>query len=439
MPHLALAPLTGLRVRSEKVQELGMTLPGMRRRADALSEIPALGLLTLAGLTPPHWSMSYHDAARWNEELVEQIAATQPTLVAISALTASILEAYAFSAALRARKILTVIGGLHATVRPEEAVQHCDAVVIGEGEPVWQTLLADAELGNLKRTYRAEKLFDFAIAPRPRFDLIAAKPNRRWTIQTERGCPFACEFCGASRLLGGFREKPVEKIRAELAAISALEDDIWLELADDNTFAGARSAPELLQAIGETNVRYFTEVDWRIGERPEVLKHLAASGCVQVLLGIESLVFRYPGMGAKQAELHRIMDAVAAIQETGVVVNGCFIVGAEGETDASLDRLAEFILASSLAEVQLTLQTPFPGTGLNRKLKSENRLVKERDWSYYTLFDVTYIPDQMSVDALEQGFERVVRAVFSPTASARRSELRKSIWRRNPKFGKLTA
>jgi radical SAM superfamily enzyme YgiQ (UPF0313 family) len=438
MPHVALVPLTGLRVRSENVLELGMTLPGLRQRADALAEIPALGLLTLAGLTPPHWSISYHDVCRWNDELVEQIAATQPTLVALSALTASALEAYALSRALRARSIKTVLGGLHATVCPNEAIRHCDAVVIGDGEPVWRTLLADAERGDLKATYQTTQPFDLKDAPRPRFDLIASKPNRRWTIQTERGCPFACEFCGAGRLLGTFREKPVEKIRDELAEISRHTDDIWLELADDNTFVGNRDPRELLETIGTASVRYFTEVDWRIGERPAVLEHLAASGCVQVLVGIESIIFRYPGMGAKQAELHRIMDAVAAVQETGVVVNGCFIVGAEGETDSSLDRLAEFILASPLAEVQLTLQTPFPGTGLYRKLKSENRLLRDRDWSYYTLFDVTYAPDQLSVSELERGFERVVRAVFSPAASARRSDIRKSIWRRNPKFGKLS-
>jgi radical SAM superfamily enzyme YgiQ (UPF0313 family) len=436
MPHVALAPLTGLRIRSEKVLDLGMSLPGMRRRADALAEIPALGLLTLAGMTPPSWTISYHNAARWDEDLVGQIAATKPALVALSALTASIEEAYAFSSALRARKIPTAIGGLHATVCADEAAQHCDAVVVGEGEPVWRELLADAEAGSLRKFYRNERVFDLKLAPRPRFDLIAGRANRRWTLQTERGCPFSCDFCAASRLLGPFREKPVEKIQEELAEIGRYSEDVWLELADDNTFAGGRNAKELLQVLGDANLRYFTEVDWRIGERPEVLKHLAASGCVQVLVGIESLVFRYPGMGAKQGELDRIMDAVRAIQDAGVVVNGCFIVGAEGETEESLDRLVGFVLPSPLAEVQLTLQTPFPGTSLYRKQKSENRLIAERGWSYYTLFDVTYQPDFMSVASLEAGFERVCKAVFSPAASARRSELRKEIWRRNPSFSR---
>lgn len=151
---------------------------------------------------------------------------------------------------------------------------------------------------------------------------------------------------------------------------------------------------------------------------------------MQVLVGIESIVFRYPGMGGKRAELDRIMDAVCAVQEAGVVVNGCFIVGADGESDESLDRLVTFILDSSLAEVQITLQTPFPGTMLYNRLARQGRLIEERDWSFHTLFDVTYRPDSMTVPQLEAGFRRVLQAVFSPAANERRTQIRKSIWRR---------
>ena len=143
-----------------------------------------------------------------------------------------------------------------------------------------------------------------------------------------------------------------------------------------------------------------------------MLRELASSGCVQLLVGIESLVFRYPGMGEKRAELSRITDAVEAIQQAGVAVNGCFIVGADGETNESLDRLARFILDSPLAEVQLTLQTPFPGTSLYRRLRREGRLLADRGWPHYTLFDVAFRPDRLTVAELEKGFQRVIGAVF---------------------------
>src|SRR5438067_10614055 len=264
--------------------------------------------------------------------------------------------------------------------------------------------MADAEAGELRPGYRASSPFDLARSPVPRFDLAGPGPRPRWTVQTQRGCPLACEFCGASRLLGPHRLKPAANLRRELAAITATVPRPVLELADDNSFAGRPDAPELLEILAAAGARYFTEVDWRAGEDPGVLAGLAASGCVQGLVGIESLVFRHPGMGPKAVDLPRVINAIDAIQASGVAVVGCFIVGCDGETRGSLDRLAEFLQASALADVQLTLQTPFPGTALRRRLEREGRLLPDRGWSHCTLFDLTYRPDAMRVAELESSF-----------------------------------
>jgi radical SAM superfamily enzyme YgiQ (UPF0313 family) len=426
MPHVTFVPLTGFRIREKELAQLGMSLPGLARRAAAIGQLPALGLLTLAGMLPDEWTCDYVPAERVSDELVERIVSRRPALVAVSALTASIDEAYALCRRLRACRVPTVLGGLHATACPEEASMFADTIVAGGGEAVWPDVLHDAEAGQLPPIYRAPRSPTRAQWPFPRFDLLGRAPPR-FTLQTARGCPLACDFCGASRLLGSFQEKPIEVIRRELAAIKAIDPRPLIELADDNTFAGGRRAEELLAALADASVRYFTECDWRIGERPDVLANLAASGCQQVLVGIESLVFRYPGMGAKQAELDRIMDSVSRVQDAGVPVNGCFIVGAAGETRASLDRLIEFVLESPLAEVQITIQTPFPGTALYRRLVGEGRLLPDRGWRHYTLFDVTYRPDRMTVEELERGFRDVLAAVFSPAASERRSRIRRQV------------
>ena len=113
-------------------------------------------------------------------------------------------------------------------------------------------------------------------------------------------------------------------------------------------------------------------------------------------------------------------------------MNGCFIVGCDGETHASIERLTAFILEGPLADVQLTLQTPFPGTPLRRCLEREGRLLADRDWPYYTLFDVTYQPDRMAVEELETAFASLLPVVYSPAACNRRNEIRRAIWRNNP-------
>lgn len=426
MPHVCLVALSGVRVVNPRLRALGLTMPGLRRRAAALGALPALGVLTLAGATPEPWTCSYHEAPEDSESAAEEIAAHRPTLVALSALTASVEAAYGLSDRLRSRGLRTVIGGLHASVCPEEALLHSDAVCVGDGEAAWPEILADALAGELKPRYGASA--DLARAPQPRFDLVADKPRPRFTLQTERGCPLACEFCGASRLLGAFREKPIELIERELDAICALTPRPVIELADDNTFAGRRNAHALLDALGSRGVRWFTEADWRIGRDPRLLRRMAEAGCVQVLMGVESPFIAPAGMGPKQGEVSEVLAAIESVQDAGVAVNACFIAGMDGETPKTLDALSDFILTCPAADVQVTLQTPFPGTALRRRLAREGRLL-DRPWSAYTLFDVTFAPKLMTVDELERGFEQLVREVYSPQAQQARAATRREISR----------
>jgi radical SAM superfamily enzyme YgiQ (UPF0313 family) len=149
-------------------------------------------------------------------------------------------------------------------------------------------------------------------------------------------------------------------------------------------------------------------------------------------VGIESLVFRYPGMGDKSAALDRVLTALAEIQDAGIAVIGCFIVGADGETRASLDRLLQFLRRIELADVQVTLNTPFPGTALRARLARQGRLLEDRDWSHYTLFDVTFRPDQLKVCELVTSYRELLRSAFDESETARRAAIRRDVWRRNP-------
>ena len=148
MPHVAFVPFTGLRVREREMLALGMSLPGLRTRAEALAGLPALGLLTLAGMTPTQWTCSYHPSSE-TDSLAEDVLESRPDLIAVSALTASVLEAYDFCDAMMLKNIPTVIGGIHATVLPDEACAHATSVCVGDGETSWLRILSDAEQGTM--------------------------------------------------------------------------------------------------------------------------------------------------------------------------------------------------------------------------------------------------------------------------------------------------
>jgi radical SAM superfamily enzyme YgiQ (UPF0313 family) len=430
MPRAVFVSMSGFRVREREMLALGMTLPGFAERSQAVAALPPLGLLTLGALTPAHWDVSLYECAGDVDLAAAEVLGRSPDIVAISTLTASSLDAYALADRVRAEGVPVVIGGLHVTALPGEAALHADAVVVGEGELVWPEVLGDAEAGRLAPRYQADRPFDLRCSPVPRFDLLRRDTRPRYTIQTARGCPLACEFCSSARALGPYRVKPAERVRAELDALVERTGARYIELADDNSFLARREAKETLAALAAVGVRYFTEADWRLGERHELLAALPESGCVQVLVGVEGLAPRHSGMGAKAAPLGRIEEAIGRIQDAGVAVLACFVVGADGETWESIGALGEYLEAAPFADVQLTLQTPFPGTALHARLAREGRLLPDRDWSSFTLFDVTHRPDILEPEELERAFRELLGRVFGVGPTQRRAAIRQSIWRR---------
>lgn len=422
--RLVLVTLSGVRIHDPELLRLGLTLPGFVERSRVIASLPTLSLLVLAALTPPHWQVEMREWDGFGDADVDALAASAPDLVAISALTARILEAYAVADRLRARGIRVVLGGLHVTALPDEAIAHADAIVVGEAEEVWPGLLADCEAGRLQPRYRASTPARLEQAPIPRYDLLDPARYNRITLQTARGCPLHCDFCAASRTLGPYRLKPMERVRAELEAILAIWPRPFLELADDNTFVNKRWSRELVRLLAEYPVKWFTETDLSVADDEELLDALADARCAQLLIGLESAnPGSLRGIEAadwKYRQFEGSLRRVARIQERGISVNGCFVLGFDEDDTGAFDRTLEFVRASGLAEVQITLLTPFPGTDLHRRLAREGRLLREVYWDRCTLFDVTYRPARMGVEELEQGFRRLMTEIYRPEAAAGR-------------------
>jgi len=285
---IALIAMSGVRVRSQELHDLGVTLPGFLDRGNVIASLPSLGLLILAGATPKHHEVGYYEDGDID---AEALRAEGYDLVAISTFTAQAPEAYAFAETCRAKGLRTAMGGLHVTVRPDESAEHVDHVFIGEGEEIWPEFLIDLENGRAKERYDATgRVYPLDRSPLPRYDLLDPERYNRITIQTTRSCPHSCTFCASGILLRGpYRKKPIELVQRDLDAISAIWPQPFIELADDNTFVDKRWSRQLVEAMIPYRLKWFTESDITLADDPELVALLRESGCRQVLIGLEDV------------------------------------------------------------------------------------------------------------------------------------------------------
>ncbi|MCG8491936.1 MAG: B12-binding domain-containing radical SAM protein [Sneathiellales bacterium] len=417
MLKIAFIAMSGVRVSNPRLASLGLTLPGFIERAEVIASLPSLGLLTLAAYTPAQHEVQYLELPEYSDQMS---LPGEFDVVAISSFTAQILDAYRLADAYRKLGTLVVLGGLHVTACPMEAKEHADAIIVGEAELCWERLLLDIQNACLKDVYSSKgQEFDLATSRTPRYDLLDPGRYNRITVQTQRGCPYRCEFCASSiQLTEKYKSKPVDLVFRDIEAIKSVWRDPFIELADDNSFANKKHARLLVQAIAKQQIKWFTETDISVADDHELISMLADSGCRQLLVGLESP----PGQTLagietradwKAKRMDRYGEAIHRIQSHGISVNGCFVFGFDHHDHGIFDDTLDFVEESGLSEVQITLQTPFPGTPLYHRLKKEERLLKEVFWDQCTLFDVTFTPRKMTVQELETGFENLMLALYS--------------------------
>lgn len=433
--------MSGVRAHNEELTKLGLTLPGFVDRNRIIASMPSLGLLTLAGLTPAKFEVEYHEIA--DLKTLPQLP-THFDLVAISTFTAQLKEAYQVADYYRANGVAVVMGGITVSSLPEDAREHCNTVVIGEGETLWPEALRDFEKGCLKPFYAQSPPGQFKLkdAPMPRFDLLDPDKYNRITVQTSRGCPHHCDFCASSILLTPrYKVKPVEKVIAEIREIKKIWARPFIEFADDNSFVHREHYKKLLRELAKENVRWFTEADVRVAEDDELLGLMRDSGCQQVLIGLESP--RREGLNGielknnwKARHLDSYKAAIEKIQSHGVTVNGCFILGLDADTPAVFDDVFHFVRESGLYEVQVTFLTAFPGTPLYHRLRQEGRIIQDGAWELCTLFDINFQPKNMSVAELQNGFLGLVKRLYSAEETVERRAKFKRRLRTSPNFGR---
>lgn len=425
--RIGLIAMSGIRTCDEELLRLGLTLPGFVERSRVIASLPSLGLLTLAGMTPEKHEVEYIEIPDIKD--IDTLPGKWD-LVAISSYSAQIDEAYELGKRYKDAGIPVVIGGLHVSCLPEEAAPFCDSVVVGEGELSWLEVMRDCEKGSLKPVYGSiEEEFDLDDAPMPAFELLDMSKYDRLTVQTSRGCPHQCEFCATSPLIAKkYKQKPIKKVLNEIDKIKDLWEGHFIEFVDDNAVIDRKYWKEFLLQLKSRKIRWFVETDISVSEDEEILKLMRDSGCAQVLIGLESPVeagldnLEMKG-NWKLRQFPKYKEAVKKIQSHGIRVTGCFVFGLDEQGPEIFDQVYDFAMETEMFDVQITLQTPFPGTPLYDRLKNEDRLLEEENWKKCTLFDVNFKPKNMSVEELRNGFRNLGVKIYSEELAKWRREI----------------
>ena len=397
-------------------------------------KIQKVNLPLIAALTPPEHLVKIVDESFASDDINEEV-----DLVGITVMTDLARRGYQIGDTYRQRGVKVVMGGIHPTVLPEEALQHADAVVIGEAEEVWPRLLSDAASREMRKLYCSNKTIRLNGMPIPRRDLCGHPAHRGYTpiafgIETARGCPYDCEFCSIGSVMGRqYRSRPIPEVIAEIESI----DSPHLFLVDDALAFNRPTAKELFTEMIPLRLRWAGQGPVSLAEDLELLKSMRRSGCVGLLIGFES-VQKEAHDGLKKIRNLKIdfSEATRRFHGEGIAILGAFIFGFDHENKDVFDQTFEFISECRLDCIELRILSPFPGTRLYSRLLKEGRLFVPDWWLHgYPPDTLLFQPKGMTSEDLVEGFIRLNRQTYSMGSIVRRF-FGITPWKRNP-FGCL--
>jgi radical SAM superfamily enzyme YgiQ (UPF0313 family) len=371
-----------------------------------LIRFPQLTMPLLAAHTPDHWAVSHID------EIVQPVDFDrQVDVVGITANTPAAPHAYALAREFRRRGVTVVIGGPHATLMPDEASDHADSVVVGEGEAIWPQLLADFERGELKRVYRSGTLPDLRNMPTPRWDLIKGRVYGKGVTIATRGCPFACEYCTIPQMYQRrMRFRPVADVVDEIKRMPGRALIFW----DDNLGANRAYAKELFAAIAPLKRWWTSQCTADVAYDDEFMVLAASSGCKALFLGLESISQTSLDVANKRHNrAAEYGEVIRRLHAHGIAVQSGVVFGFDQDDRTIFRTTVEFYRSTGLDSATISVLIPFPNTPLFKRLDSEGRILT-RDWSRYNgKKDVVFQPAMMSPHELLMGMEWAARQFYS--------------------------
>jgi radical SAM superfamily enzyme YgiQ (UPF0313 family) len=380
---------------------------------------PSLALTSIAGSTPPDWTVQY-----WDENLLHGAPPWKPfpQVVGITVHLTFAERAYELARWYRQRGAKVVFGGLHVLSCPDETAPHADAIVLGEGVQVWPELLRDVERGCLRPVYRGSYRQPYRDDPPPRRDLLPRDSFLTTTsLIATRGCHNRCGFCylATEGLHMPYLVRDVEQIADEFIA----DDQPYGVFVDNNLGSRPDYLRRLCAALRPLERIWSAAVSIDVTDDPSLVREMALAGCTGVFVGFESLEDdNIRAAGKKSPRTEDYARRVRLLHDCGIQVNGSFVLGFDHDRPDVFGRTVDWIEANRLECATFHILTPYPGTPLFRQMESEGRLL-HKNWSLYDTGHVVFQPRRMSADELAEGYAWCYRRVFSHA----------SIWRRRPR------
>ncbi len=399
-----------------------------------------LGLMTIGALARREgWEAVVVD------ENYEPLPDERPDLVGITAWTLFAPRAYEIADHYRALGVPVVMGGVHVSLLPGEALRHADAVVVGEAESILPAVLADALDGTLSGLYRGS--WD-DMSDTPTFDELGPFYDRfptwrywpQYSVQSTRGCRFNCDYCSVIRINGrGQRHRDPGVVIDELRRRTKRNRlTAGLFFTDDDFGSDLDYTTELLTAMAGADlpVKWIAQTSIGIARNEELLDLARRSGCSSFFLGLESITRESLLEANKKNRPSEYADLVARIHDARIGVEGAFVFGFDADGPDVFDDTVEFADEIGVDLAFFSVLTPLPGTGTFSRLWDEGRIF-DFDWSHYTLLRTTFEPAGMSVDQLDAGVLRAFRRFYEPRRRTRR--LRRHLRQLHPDFALVLA
>lgn len=382
---------------------------------DFFFRMPCLGLLKVAALTPSDWQVKIVD------EKVEPLDLNQKAdLVGITAVTPTAPRGYKIADHFRQKGIPVVMGGMHVSQLPEEALKHCSSVIIGEAEDLWPKVLNDFSNGRLGQIYQhAEGPPSLVGQPQPDWSLFEKKNYLPvHFVETTRGCPLDCEFCAVTNAFGGrYRSRSLEDVLQELRSLKTFDGLLTLKrcvfFTDDNIIANRAYARQFLEQIADLKLKWFGQASINIANDDEILRLCQKSGCMGIFIGLETLSQEtINSIGKKVNSPNKYLDVIQKLHDFGIGVDASFVFGFDTDDAGVFDRTLEFVIKAKVDAAYFSILTPYPGTRLYTRLELEKRLLTN-DWSLYDGSHVVFKPKNLTPEQLLDGYFRSLHEVYS--------------------------